>query len=243
MDYGKVAGIDKPVSRIVFGTDRLRGRRLPWLPNRSLEQQAFSLLDRSFELGCNAFDTARIYWDSERTLGAWIRERRNRDKVVVISKGCHPHLLSRRPRLSALMYRTTCTHPSRRSAQISSICICFTTTTPGPSRTDHGTAQPPHRRRQDRRDRCVELVSRANCQRQHVCRRQGPKTLARRAFNSALPSGRDLRGLALSRSEGTASVPHENGIRRTGCRCSRGPASPADFSPTTTIRRIRAATA
>jgi aryl-alcohol dehydrogenase-like predicted oxidoreductase len=101
MDYGEVAGIDKPVSRIVFGTDRLRGRALPWLPNRTLEQQAFSLLDRSFGLGCNTFDTARIYWDSERTLGAWIRERRNRDEVVVISKGCHPHLLLRRPRLSA----------------------------------------------------------------------------------------------------------------------------------------------
>ena len=101
MDYGKVAGIDKPVSRIVFGTDRLRGRGLPWLPNRSLEQRAFSLLDRSFELGCNTFDTARMYWDSERTLGAWMRERRNRDEVVVISKACHPHLLSRRPRLSA----------------------------------------------------------------------------------------------------------------------------------------------
>ena len=100
MDYGKVAGIDKPVSRIVFGTDRLRGRRLPWLPNRSLEQQAFSLLDRSFELGCNAFDTARIYGDSERTLGAWIRKRRNRDEVVVISKGCHPSRLGH-PRLSA----------------------------------------------------------------------------------------------------------------------------------------------
>jgi aryl-alcohol dehydrogenase-like predicted oxidoreductase len=101
MDYAKVAGIDKPVSRIVFGTDRLRGRGLPWLPNRTLELQAFSLLDRSFELGCNTFDTARIYWDSERTLGAWIRERRNRDNVVVISKGCHPHLLLKRPRLSA----------------------------------------------------------------------------------------------------------------------------------------------
>jgi aryl-alcohol dehydrogenase-like predicted oxidoreductase len=99
MDYGKVTGIDKPVSRIVFGTDRLRGRRLPGLPNRSLEQQAFSLLDGSFELGCNAFDTARIYGDSERTLGAWIRERRNRDEVVVISKGCHPSRLGH-PRLS-----------------------------------------------------------------------------------------------------------------------------------------------
>src|ERR1700758_2468913 len=99
MDYGKVAGIEKPISRIVFGTDRLRGRGLPWLPNRRLEQQAFSLLDRSFGLGCNAFDTARIYGDSERTLGAWMRERRNRDKVVVISKGCHPSRLGH-PRLS-----------------------------------------------------------------------------------------------------------------------------------------------
>jgi aryl-alcohol dehydrogenase-like predicted oxidoreductase len=101
MDYGKVAGIEKPISRIVFGTDRLRGRGLTWLRGRRREQQAFSLLDRSFELGCNSFDTARIYWDSEPTLGAWIRERRNRDEVVVISKGCHPQLLLRHPRLSA----------------------------------------------------------------------------------------------------------------------------------------------
>ncbi len=99
MDYGKVTGIDEPVSRIVFGTDRLRGRRASGLPHRSLEQHAFSLLDGSFELGCNAFDTARVYGDSERTLGSWIRARRNRDKVVVISKGCHPGRLGR-PRLS-----------------------------------------------------------------------------------------------------------------------------------------------
>lgn len=100
MEYGKVAGIDKPVSRIVFGTDRLRGRRLALLPSRSVEQQAFSLLDRSFDLGCNTFDTARIYFDSERTLGTWMRARRNRGEVVVISKGCHPRLVSGRPRLS-----------------------------------------------------------------------------------------------------------------------------------------------
>ncbi len=102
MEYGQVAGIVKPVSRIVFGTDRLRGRGLPLLPpSRTLEGQAFSLLDRSFELGYNTFDTARIYWDSERTLGTWMRQRRNRDDVVIISKGCHPHLLLKSPRLSA----------------------------------------------------------------------------------------------------------------------------------------------
>ncbi len=100
MDCATVTGIDQPVSRIVFGTDRLQVRHLPWQPRRGSEQQAFSLLDRSFELGCNAFDTARIYGDSERTLGAWIRGSRNRDDVVVISKGCHPNRLGR-PRLSA----------------------------------------------------------------------------------------------------------------------------------------------
>jgi aryl-alcohol dehydrogenase-like predicted oxidoreductase len=100
MEYGKVAGIDKPVSRIVFGTDRLRSRRVQWLPINDLQHQAFSLLDRSFEFGCTSFDTARIYGDSERTLGAWMRQRRNRDEVVIISKGCHPDT-SGRPRLAA----------------------------------------------------------------------------------------------------------------------------------------------
>ncbi|GFG54403.1 aldo/keto reductase [Mycolicibacterium agri] len=90
MEYGKVAGIDKPVSRIVFGGDRLRTRRVSQLPARRRERRALELLDRAIELGCNAFDTARVYGDSERTLGAWIRRRRIRDEVVVISKGCHP---------------------------------------------------------------------------------------------------------------------------------------------------------
>jgi aryl-alcohol dehydrogenase-like predicted oxidoreductase len=95
MDYARVTGIDKPVSRIVCGTDKFR-----W-GDRGLGQPAFSFLDRSFELGCNSFDTAREYGDSEATLGDWIRERRNRDEVVVISKGCHPDFSLGRPRLSA----------------------------------------------------------------------------------------------------------------------------------------------
>ena len=95
-----MSGIDKSISRIVFGTDRLRSRRLSSLPERRRQLRAFSLLDRSIELGCNTFDTARVYGDSERTLGAWMRKRRNRDDVVVISKGCHPDG-SERPRLSA----------------------------------------------------------------------------------------------------------------------------------------------
>ena len=95
MEYAKVVGIDKPVSRIVFGTDRLRGRRRWrrwWLPVPGLQKQVFSLLDRTLELGCNTFDTARMYGDAERTLGAWTRSRGNREDVVIATKGCHPAL-------------------------------------------------------------------------------------------------------------------------------------------------------
>ena len=38
-------------------------------------------------------------------------------------------------------------------------------------------------------------------------------------------------------------MPQESGIRRTGCPCSRGPASPGDSSQITTIRRIQTTTA
>ena len=128
MEYGKVAGIDKPVSRMVFGPDRLRSRRLSWLPDWDLEHEAYSLLERSFELGCNSFDTARIYLDSERTLGLDPETPEPR-------QGCRhqqavpPHRSGRR-RLSRLMCGTIFTRPSRRSALMSSICFFFTTTTP-----------------------------------------------------------------------------------------------------------------
>ena len=37
------------------------------------------------------FDTAENYGLSEISLGNWMRKRKNRDKVVIISKGCHPY--------------------------------------------------------------------------------------------------------------------------------------------------------
>lgn len=37
------------------------------------------------------FDTAENYGLSEVSLGNWMRDRKNRDKLVIISKGCHPY--------------------------------------------------------------------------------------------------------------------------------------------------------
>jgi aryl-alcohol dehydrogenase-like predicted oxidoreductase len=80
MQYGAIPGIDKPISRLVQGTGMIGSEEL---------EAGFALLDQAFELGCTAFDTARIYrkGDSERVLGRWIRERGLREQAVVISKG------------------------------------------------------------------------------------------------------------------------------------------------------------
>jgi aryl-alcohol dehydrogenase-like predicted oxidoreductase len=76
MKLGSIPGSTKPVSRIVFGGDRL-GFRTP------------AVLDRAWELGVTTFETARIYPNSENVLGAWLACRR-RDDVFVVTKGGAP---------------------------------------------------------------------------------------------------------------------------------------------------------
>jgi aryl-alcohol dehydrogenase-like predicted oxidoreductase len=82
MQYGKVPGIDKPISRIVQGTVMTPGDD---------EARWHDLFDAVFEMGCNVFDTAHVYssGDNERSVGRWIHSRGIRDKVVIIGKGAH----------------------------------------------------------------------------------------------------------------------------------------------------------
>jgi len=49
------------------------------------------LLDKVLALGINVFDTAENYGLSEVSLGNWIASRNIRDKVHIITKGCHPY--------------------------------------------------------------------------------------------------------------------------------------------------------
>ena len=83
-DCGTVMGIEKPVSRLVQGTDLLKS----WE-----QEEAFALLDAVYELGCTAFDTAHSYGDGhcERILGRWLASRGTREGIVIISKGAHPN--------------------------------------------------------------------------------------------------------------------------------------------------------
>lgn len=75
-----------------------------------LQPEAFTLLDAFVDQGGNFLDTAHVYGNwvpslpgsiSERTLGAWMKARRNRDRVIIGTKGAHPDLATMHiPRLA-----------------------------------------------------------------------------------------------------------------------------------------------
>ncbi len=53
------------------------------------EATSFAILDRAAEAGINFFDSADVYGQeglSERVLGSWLKERGNRDQLVVATK-------------------------------------------------------------------------------------------------------------------------------------------------------------
>ena len=92
MRYKIIPRTDIRVSSICLGTADM---------NASVDlKTSYQLLDRFVEMGGNFLDTAHVYSDwipgtksvSEKTLGAWMKERGNRDKIVIATKGAHPRL-------------------------------------------------------------------------------------------------------------------------------------------------------
>ena len=80
--------------RLILGTARLALLPIP-RPRSVCGAQAFAYLDRAFEIGIRALDTAAVYQfgSSERVIGEWLRRTGNRDRVFLISKCGHPSLL------------------------------------------------------------------------------------------------------------------------------------------------------
>ncbi|WP_428940890.1 aldo/keto reductase [Fontivita pretiosa] len=80
MKYGHIAGVDRPVSRLVMGVD-----------NQKTFAHAAIMFDDYFERGGNTFDTAWGYGSGvcEQLLGQWIRLRGVRNDVNIIVKGAH----------------------------------------------------------------------------------------------------------------------------------------------------------
>lgn len=81
MTTGTVPYLDKPVSRIVCGTDFLMG---------AAPSQTFPALDAYWQAGGRTFDTAHCYGANTNVFAAWTGSRGVRDEVIYFDKGCHP---------------------------------------------------------------------------------------------------------------------------------------------------------
>ena len=83
MQYGSIAGLAQPVSRLVQGGTMFGG---------TLDDAASAeVLDAVLALGCTMIDTAHVYGGgtSERAIGKWLA-RGPRERVLILSKGAHP---------------------------------------------------------------------------------------------------------------------------------------------------------
>lgn len=90
MKYSKIDGLDRNVSRIVFGT------ATPALfaaaakgATTADKEKAFLLLDEVYRAGVNTFDCAAHY--GEKVMGEWMESRGIRGNCVIITKCAHPN--------------------------------------------------------------------------------------------------------------------------------------------------------
>lgn len=84
MQYLEIKGVNKKISRIFCGT-----ATKPY----NLGGDCCDIFDSMLALGVNTFDTARVYGGAERALGKWIARGGVREKIVILSKCCHPNIL------------------------------------------------------------------------------------------------------------------------------------------------------
>jgi len=69
-------------SRLVLGSMMMKADDMDY---------SAGLMDAFVAIGGNCIDTAHVYGDScSRAVGAWMRERGNREEIVIIGKGAHP---------------------------------------------------------------------------------------------------------------------------------------------------------
>ena len=80
MQFEKIKGLDKKISKLIMGND-----------NQVDYEQASVLWDHWIEVGGNAFDNAHIYGGGsmEILLGQWHKSRNNLKDLVIIAKGAH----------------------------------------------------------------------------------------------------------------------------------------------------------
>ena len=93
MNFKKLGNTDLKVSTICLGT-------MTW-GEQNNQKEAFEQMDYALDRGVNFFDTAEIYpspcfektyGSTEKIIGNWFKEKKNRDKVILASKVAGPGL-------------------------------------------------------------------------------------------------------------------------------------------------------
>lgn len=91
MQYRKLGNTDVNVSVICLGT-------MTW-GEQNTQEEAFSQMDYALDQGVNFFDTAELYsippqaktyGSTETIIGRWLKQRGNRDKIILASKIAGP---------------------------------------------------------------------------------------------------------------------------------------------------------
>ena len=82
MDYLKIPGVEKPVSRLVMGSIMLDPDNMDYTT---------TLLDKYASLGGNCIDMAFVYGSgrAESAVGKWIKLKGNRESIIILDKGAH----------------------------------------------------------------------------------------------------------------------------------------------------------
>ena len=85
MQYGRVKGLDKDISRLVQGNMMTSDR------DEAVLKESFAIFDGAVATGINCFDNGHVYGGGacDRAFGKWIEARGNRDDIVILSKGAH----------------------------------------------------------------------------------------------------------------------------------------------------------
>ena len=93
MRYTNIPHTELNPSVICLGTADMGGKMS--------RETAFAVLDAYVAAGGNFLDTAKVYSDwipgersrSEKLLGEWLHTQRNRDQIILATKGAHPDLM------------------------------------------------------------------------------------------------------------------------------------------------------
>ncbi|WP_248925662.1 aldo/keto reductase [Paenibacillus hamazuiensis] len=82
MEYISIQGSPKPVSKLIKGSDYFKF---------DVYDKVCENIDAFLAIGGNTLDTAHIYCggESEQVIGRYMRERGNRDELVILTKGAH----------------------------------------------------------------------------------------------------------------------------------------------------------